>query len=108
MVTITPVDDNNKDVFSLESLVGEKLLKDVKGNAVPTEDAFKSSNASLIGLYFSASWCPPCQRFTPILTEFYKAAKASNSGLEIVFISSDRSREEFDGYVSKHNNIFDK
>eukprot|EP00536_Pseudo-nitzschia_multiseries_P003623 jgi/Psemu1/323095/estExt_fgenesh1_pg.C_560060 len=101
MVTITPVDENNNDVFSPDSLVGEKLLKDAKGPAVSTANALKASKPSLIGLYFSASWCPPCQKFTPLLTEFYEKAKASNSGLEIVFVSSDRGMEEFQGYYQK-------
>lgn len=101
MVTITPLDENNKDVFLLESLVGATLLKDGKGNAMSTGDSIKSSNTSLVGLYFSASWCPPCQRFTPVLTEFYNAAKSSKSGLEIVFVSSDRHLEEFEAYYGK-------
>eukprot|EP00537_Pseudo-nitzschia_pungens_P003932 CAMPEP_0172365864 /NCGR_PEP_ID=MMETSP1060-20121228/12282_1 /TAXON_ID=37318 /ORGANISM="Pseudo-nitzschia pungens, Strain cf. cingulata" /LENGTH=236 /DNA_ID=CAMNT_0013089439 /DNA_START=94 /DNA_END=804 /DNA_ORIENTATION=+ len=101
MVTITPVDDNNKDIFSPESLVGEKLLKDVKGPPVSTANFLKESKPSLIGLYFSASWCPPCQRFTPLLTEFYLGAKASKSGLEIIFVSSDRGLDEFNEYYKK-------
>lgn len=102
MVTITPVDENNKDVFSIESLIGPTLLKEVKGTPLATEKkALKSNDSGMIALYFSASWCPPCQRFTPILTEFYNAAKESKSGFEIVYVSSDRSIEEFEKYYGK-------
>lgn len=48
------------------------------------------------GLYFSAHWCPPCRGFTPKLAEYY------NDGLkdkmEIIFISSDRSEDDFNSY----------
>ena len=98
MVTITPIDE-----FSIESLLGPTLLKNSKKPAVSTaKEAFKHSKPSLIALYFSASWCPPCQRFTPVLIDFYNAAKASSKTLEleIVFVSSDRNVEEFEKYVS--------
>jgi len=26
---------------------------------------------TVIGLYFSADWCPPCRHFTPLLTNLY-------------------------------------
>jgi len=102
MVTITPVDEKNKDVFSIESLLGPKLLKEVKGSPVSTaNDALKSNKSGIVALYFSASWCPPCQRFTPVLIEFYNAAKKAKSGFEIIFVSSDRSSDEFEKYYGK-------
>lgn len=103
MVTITPVDENNKEIFSMESLIGSTLLKDVKGkdSPVPFQEALKSNTSGIVALYFSASWCPPCQRFTPILIDFYNTAKAAKSGFEIVFVSSDRSSDEFDAYFAK-------
>lgn len=98
MVTITPVDDENKDDFSFESLIGDKLLKDVKGTPVPTKEVLNTDDTSIVALYFSAHWCPPCKRFTPMLTDFYNAAKEAKCGIEIVFVSSDRNQEEFDEY----------
>lgn len=49
-------------------------------------------------LYFSAHWCPPCQRFTPVLSSFYNEVKASGAQIEIVFVSFDRSKADFEGY----------
>ena len=101
MVTVTPVDENNNDIFDIETLLGPTLLKTVKGPAVATaKDALKSNKSGMVTLYFSASWCPPCQKFTPILTEFYNAAKEAKCGFEVVFVSSDRGTEEFEQYVS--------
>lgn len=102
MVTITPVDENNKDNFSMDSLLGPTLLKHVKGKAVPTvKEALKSNASGVIALYFSASWCPPCQRFTPIFIDFYNAAKEAGCGFEVVFVSSDSNAEEFEQYYGK-------
>ncbi|KAF8407366.1 hypothetical protein HHK36_006494 [Tetracentron sinense] len=50
-----------------------------------------------IGLYFGAHWCPPCRAFTTQLAEAYNELKITkNREFEIIFISTDRNREEFD------------
>ncbi|XP_015957092.1 probable nucleoredoxin 1 [Arachis duranensis] len=68
---------NNADQVKIESLKGKK-----------------------IGLYFSASWCGPCRRFTPTLVEVYDET-VSKGEFEIVFVSSDRDEDSFKGYFSK-------
>lgn len=52
-----------------------------------------------VGLYFSAHWCPPCQRFTPKLIETYKALRKSRDDFEFVFVTSDREEGEFNNYT---------
>ncbi|CAF4876620.1 unnamed protein product, partial [Rotaria sp. Silwood1] len=51
----------------------------------------------VIGLYFSAHWCPPCRGFTPILIDFYKK-HSEDKNFEIIFISSDNDEESFNDY----------
>jgi len=54
-----------------------------------------------VALYFSASWCPPCKRFTPKLVEAYNALKPGASAyLAVVFVSSDQDQAGFDSYRS--------
>ena len=55
------------------------------------------------GLYFSAHWCPPCRGFTPALAEYYNDWQAANEDkkFEIVFLSSDRSEDDFKGYFDE-------
>jgi len=52
----------------------------------------------VVGLYFSAHWCPPCRGFTPKLAEVYNAAKAKGLPFEIIFASSDRDEGSFKEY----------
>lgn len=51
-------------------------------------------------MYFSASWCGPCHRFTPDLVETYNEL-SSNGDFEIVFVSADKDDESFTEYFSK-------
>lgn len=80
----------------MDTLLGPKLLL-TPGAPVPTCDALKGQD--LVLLYFSASWCPPCKRFTPILKEFYNST-CKKHNVQIIFISSDKSVESFHEYFS--------
>ncbi|KAJ3037735.1 hypothetical protein HDV00_001385 [Rhizophlyctis rosea] len=42
----------------------------------------------IIGLYFSAQWCPPCRSFSPTLSQF---ASQHSSDFAVIYISQDRS-----------------
>ena len=52
----------------------------------------------LIGIYFSAHWCPPCRGFTPILSKFYNEINKEKKQIEIIFISFDRDEKSFKEY----------
>jgi thiol-disulfide isomerase/thioredoxin len=57
-----------------------------------------------LGLYFSAHWCPPCRKFTPKLAAAYAALMKKEGGTaaaprEIVFVSADRTRGEYEAYA---------
>jgi len=47
--------------------------------------------------YYSASWCPPCQKFTPSLVEFHN--KNKNADFEIFYIPSDNDEKSMEGYM---------
>mmetsp|Transcript_7844 Transcript_7844/g.17039 ORF Transcript_7844/g.17039 Transcript_7844/m.17039 type:complete len:215 (-) Transcript_7844:407-1051(-) len=83
-----------KNVSALSNLLGPKIL---------TKDGIQNTNSvlrgrDLVALYFSASWCPPCKQFSPILAEFYEHARSSKLGLEVVFVSSDKDETSFAKY----------
>uniref|UniRef100_A0A8D0E0X6 Nucleoredoxin like 2 n=1 Tax=Salvator merianae TaxID=96440 RepID=A0A8D0E0X6_SALMN len=81
------------DVFS------GRLLVNREGRAVDPEEALQNK---IVGLYFAASWCSLCQDFTPVLCDFYSELVEDAqppAPFEVVFVSSDRSREEMATYM---------
>ena len=52
-------------------------------------------------IYFSASWCPPCRAFTPILVDFYNSVNSKEKKCEVVFASLCRSDLDYAGYYDK-------
>lgn len=80
--------------FDVESFFGGTLLLKPKVSK-STKEVLKDKE--LIALYFSASWCPPCKAFSPMLKRFYDAhAKAAK--LEIIYVSSDKTIPSFEEY----------
>ncbi|KAL3856812.1 hypothetical protein ACJMK2_011529 [Sinanodonta woodiana] len=72
-----------------------KLLKESK-----EVDAAEELKGKIVGVYFSAHWCPPCRAFTPQLMETYTKLTCDGRKFEVVFVTSDRSQESFDQYCS--------
>ncbi|XP_033103934.1 nucleoredoxin-like protein 2 [Anneissia japonica] len=58
-------------------------------------------DAKIVGVYFSAGWCPPCRQFTPILADAYEEIRNKKYPFEIVFISSDKKVEHMDQYIAE-------
>nr|XP_048333909.1 probable nucleoredoxin 1 isoform X1 [Ziziphus jujuba var. spinosa] len=84
------------DYLSLLSSTERDFLVRNNGDQVKI-DSLKGKN---FGLYFSASWCGPCCRFTPHLVEVYNEV-ASKGDFEVVFVSADKDEEPFNRYFSK-------
>lgn len=55
----------------------------------------------VIGLYFSAHWCPPCKAFTPQLAKTYNKVRADGKKFEVIFCSSDRDTASFAEYFGE-------
>jgi nucleoredoxin len=89
--------------YILESLFENNLQK--QSELVLTSDIEDSND--LIGIYFSGSYCPPCQKFTPILTDVYnklqllKSEQNTKKKLEIILVSSDKTVDKYGDYYSK-------
>ena len=79
ILSAVTVEDKDGKTFPLSSLKGE----------------------AVVGLYFSAHWCPPCKGFTPELAKKYAAIKEAGKKFEIVFVSSDRDEGAFKEYFAE-------
>ena len=82
---------------SLAATIGSSLINKT---AEPV-NCSSLTNHAILGLYFSASWCPPCKQFTPVLKESYDQLNQSRPGqFEVIFVSFDREKDAFDEYYS--------
>eukprot|EP00438_Fugacium_kawagutii_P002871 Skav222165 [mRNA] locus=scaffold3048:77360:86688:- [translate_table: standard] len=57
----------------------------------------------LIGLYFSASWCPPCQYFVHILGQGYKVIRETHGpqAMEVIMVPLDVDEKLWELHMSK-------
>lgn len=91
-------DENNseKSIFPRkEMLIPEKLL-DASGSFLSSD----SLDQKYIGLYFSASWCGPCRKFTPKLVEF---RNKFSDDFEVILIGGDGSSKAQANYMKKYS-----
>lgn len=100
---------NNKILFAMDAkenlltLPQQLYIKDSKEITKINETTFIEllKSNSLIGLYFSGHWCPPCNHFTPQLINFYNAVNKEEKQIEIIFISHDEDEDEFQEYYNE-------
>jgi len=79
-----------------EALEGN-LVKLSGKSLKPTKEATKPTKYYLF--YYTASWCPPCHKFTPSLVDFYKTNKDEN--FEIILITSDEDEGAMEEYAAE-------
>jgi len=95
-VEIAEVGLSGASFHDFSALLGATL----ETKAAPRPTAAVLAGKEVVGLYFSAHWCPPCRRFTPQLGTFYDGIKAQKS-FEVNFVSSDRDAAQFSEYYAE-------
>lgn len=88
--------------YSAESNQFPNIIKG--SNVIKADESSKPVEEVLAGkdlvlIYFSAHWCPPCRRFTPMLKKFYE--ENVDKGIELIFVSWDRSSEDMLNYMKE-------
>ena len=74
-----------------------------------TDLSFALGNSDLVALYFAASWCPMSTPVSQALDEAFgrnDALLADGGGrktLSIVYVSSDKTLEQYNGYLHNRN-----
>jgi len=82
---------------TIAELWPEQILSSTKGSKLDSS----TLKDKYLMLYFSAHWCPPCKKFTPVLSKAYTKLKAMRDDFELVFVSSDKDEEAFNDYFSE-------
>jgi len=57
---------------------------------------YEAESTDIIGFYFAGDYCKYCKEFTPLLIELY--AELLNNNIELVYISSDKTPEQYANY----------
>jgi thiol-disulfide isomerase/thioredoxin len=77
-----------------------KHLFRMEGNKAHDGDVAGRPEPELYVLYFSASWCGPCRRFTPRLTASYNVFRQMGlENFEVFFVSWDRDSRAMRDYM---------
>jgi len=80
----------------------EDERKNVSMDELLSSGGCDGDDSGVLGLYFSAHWCPPCRAFTLELLKEYEVIRTKRGAhsFEVVFVSFDNSEKEFDEYYS--------
>ena len=86
---------------NIQRLLDGKLVRLQASEIVP----YSTSNlrdVRLYAFYYSAGWCGPCRKTTPVLAEWYRRTKAAHPEFELIFVSSDKGDITFADYMRKN------
>lgn len=93
----TFVDRNRNAEIDLDELVEEKYLN---GKRIHRENIF------YLVLYFNANWLPDsCNRVLNTKLEKFTAHKRLKSKFELIFISSDKTRDSYSQFLNENKFI---
>lgn len=77
----------------MQSIIGDSFIsKDLEVTYADVE------KAQVVGLYFTAGWCPPCKTFNPVLLEFYNDVNYPDKRFEVIQVSCDQDEIAFNEY----------
>lgn len=89
------MDSSNQQEF----LTKLNVVYNKKKEQFNAADVIKGSD--VLAFYFSAHWCPPCRRFTPMLATLHETVVSNGGKLTIIFVSSDQSEGDMFSYMNE-------
>ena len=87
---------------NFEKSLTTHLIRNVSGQIQQLREA-DLRDKDYYAIYYSAHWCPPCQKFTPVLVSFYNSYSRKYDNFEIIFVSSDRNEKAMEDYMRETN-----
>jgi nucleoredoxin len=85
---------------SLSTYLDDRLVR-LRGGTLEPLPPGALAGKSYVALYFSAEWCAPCKKFTPLLVDYYQQVSKQRSDFEVVYVSQDRSVEQMTRYMEQ-------
>ncbi|OMJ77557.1 hypothetical protein SteCoe_5720 [Stentor coeruleus] len=79
----------------MQSVIGDFFLS--RDSEISYADVEK---CQVVGLYYTAGWCPPCRTFNPVLLEFYNDVNYPDKRFEVIQITSDQDEISFNEYFN--------
>lgn len=83
-----------------QTLISQETL-DAPDKRLSFGNYLETDKPKLVGIYFSMHNCPPCREFTPMLACLYEEVNEDQKQLEVVFLSGDKTDDEFKEYYSE-------
>lgn len=81
-------------------------LRGLFGGDLLTHEGKKANlaelNGKIIAIYFSASWCPPCRAFSPLLVDLADRLQAEGKPFALVLVGRDQTKQKALDYMKSH------
>jgi nucleoredoxin len=86
----------------METIIGNKFI-----NNKQEEITFSQlETCKLICLFFTASWCNPCELFSKQLLELYEEANQGEKLLEIISVTFEKNEQDFKANITNKPWLF--
>jgi nucleoredoxin len=87
----------------IEAIVGSNFINN---KSEPVKNLNEIFSCKVYFIFFSASWCSPCEIFAKELVELYNEANEGVRNLEIIQVNFDTSESQFRSAISDKPWIF--
>jgi len=85
---------------------GSLQVERLDGSGTVIHEEFQPRLAPYLAAYHGAGWCPPCQHFSPVLSEFYHDADKTKHRFQLIMVNYDQSDADMVAYMRQHNMEF--